>query len=80
MALLRKYRPPIDKLELQYIMRSWPTLIRQTTDPRVMDFAQNVWNRSFNPNWRPTVKQSQWIRELHREISEQEEEISLIED
>jgi hypothetical protein len=38
-----------------------------------------MWERSSNPTWLPTLKQSQWMRELHREINDRDEDVDLIE-
>ena len=70
----------MDRHELRSIMWTWPILMRQATDPQVLSFTAKMWERHFNPHWLPTLRQGQWIRELHREISEQDEVLVLIED
>ncbi|MCH1424290.1 MAG: hypothetical protein L7V15_04200, partial [Burkholderiales bacterium] len=71
---------PMDRHELRQIMCTWPILMRQATDDKVKKFAYYVWERSSEAAWLPTLKQGQWIRELHREISEQDDAPDLIED
>jgi len=71
---------PMDRHELLQIMCTWPILMRQATDDKVKKFAYYVWERSSEAAWLPTLKQGQWIRELHREISEQDDAPDLIED
>ena len=71
---------PMDRYELRRIMWTWPILMRQATDEKVKKFAYYVWESSAEAVWLPTLKQGQLIRELHREISEQDEAPDLIED
>ena len=66
--------------ELRRIMWTWPILMRQATDDKVKKFAYYVWEKSSEAFWLPTLKQGQWIRELHREITEQDDTPDLIED
>jgi hypothetical protein len=54
--------------------------MRQATDNKVKKFASYVWERSAVAGWLPTLRQAQWIRELHREISDQDDTPDLIED
>ena len=70
---------PMDRYELRHIMWTWPILMRQTTDPNVLNFACQMWEKHSNANWLPTLRQGQWMRALHREITEQDEVIELIE-
>tara|TARA_B110000211_G_scaffold126552_1_gene145693 strand:- start:196 stop:360 length:165 start_codon:yes stop_codon:yes gene_type:complete len=53
--------------------------MRQATDPQVLSFAYQMWEKHSNANWLPTLRQGQWMRALHREITEQDEIIELIE-
>ena len=71
---------PMDRHELRRIMWNWPILMRHATDDKVKKFAYYVWKRSAEAVWLPTLKQAQWIRELHREISDQDDTPDLIED
>ena len=71
---------PMDRYELRHIMWTWPILMRQSTDPQVLIFAAQMWEKHFNPNWLPTLRQGQWMRSLHLDITEQDEVLELIED
>ena len=71
---------PMDRYELRRIMWTWPILMRQATDDKVKKFSYYVWERSAEAVWLPTLKQGRLIRELHREISEQDDAPDLIED
>ena len=71
---------PMDRYELRHIMWTWPILMRQATDPQVLIFAAQMWEKHFNPNWLPTLRQGQWMRSLHLDITEQDEVLELIED
>ena len=71
---------PMDRHELRRIMWTWPTLMQQATDDKVKKFAYYVWVRSDDARWLPTLRQAQWIRELNREISDQDNAPDLIED
>ena len=71
---------PMDRYELRHIMWTWPILMRQATDPQVLIFASQMWEKHFNPNWLPTLRQGQWMRSLHLDITEQDEVLELIED
>lgn len=71
---------PMDRHELRRIMWTWPILMRQATDNKVKKFAYYVWEQSFEARWLPTLWQAQWIRELHREISDHDDAPDLIED
>ena len=55
-------------LELKQIMDSWPLLMSQTTDPWALKFTADIWELAVSPKWRPTLKQAQVMRQLHREI------------
>lgn len=70
---------PMKRSELRRIMKSWPLIFSQASDPAVQSFALNMWERSSNPIWLPSLKQSQWMRELHREINDRNEVADLIE-
>ena len=54
--------------------------MRQATDNKVKNFAYYVWEQSDDAGWLPTLRQAQWIRELNREISNQDDAPDLIED
>ena len=71
---------PMDRHELRRIMWTWPILMRQATDNKVKIFAYYVWEHSFEARWLPTLRQAQWIRELHHQISDQDDAPDLIED
>ena len=71
---------PMDSHELRRIMWTWPKLMRQATDNKVKNFVFYVWERSAEAGWLPTLRQAQWIRELNREISDQDDAPDLIED
>ena len=71
---------PMDRHELRRIMWTWLILMRQATDNKVKKFASYVWESSAEAGWLPTLRQAQWIRELHREISDQDDTPDLIED
>ena len=70
---------PMKRPELRRIMKSWPLIFSQASDPTVQSFALNMWERASNPMWLPSLKQSQWMRELHREINDRDEVADLIE-
>ena len=71
---------PMGRHELRRIMWTWPILMRQATDNKVKKFASYIWERSAVAGWLPTLRQAQWIRELNREISDQDDTPDLIED
>ena len=80
MSYSRYLNGPMDRHELRRLMWTWPKLMRQATDNKVTKFAFYVWERSAEAGWLPTLRQAQWIRELHREISDQDDAPDLIED
>ena len=71
---------PMDRHALRRIMWTWPILMRQATDNKVKNFAYYVWEQSDDAGWLPTLRQAQLIRELNREISDQDDTPDLIED
>jgi hypothetical protein len=77
-TLSRYDKGPMDRLELKRIMRSWPQLMSQTTDPWSKRFSTNIWEKSANPFWLPTLKQAHFMRILYQEISMEREDIHLL--
>ena len=49
-TLARYPNGPMDRYELRHIMWTWPILMRQATDPQVLSFAYQMWEKHFNPN------------------------------
>ena len=47
---------PMDRYELRHIMWTWPILMRQATDPHVLSFAYQMWEKHSNANWLPTLR------------------------
>ena len=79
-TLARYSKGPMDRYELKRIMLSWPKIMMQITDDWAFKFATNIWQRTSNPNWLPTLKQAHFIRALFREHGEGDEDMELIED
>ena len=71
----------MDKPELRKIIHDWPSVMRQATDPWAQRFAQDVWKKSGNGQWRPTLKQARVMRRMIRDLppGEAGDEVQLIE-
>lgn len=66
--------------ELRKIMGIWPSVMRQASDDWAQDFAQNVWKRSGNGQWRPTLRQAAVMRRMIRQLpDEQDPHLIIIE-
>lgn len=59
--------------ELRKIMRIWPSVMRQATDDWAQDFAQGVWQRSGNGQWRPTLRQAAVMRRMIRQLPDDQD-------
>ena len=44
-----------------------------------MGFAAEIWEKSADPMWLPTLKQAHFMRQLNREISKEDDNFDLIE-
>ena len=78
-TLARYARGPMERSELKRIMHSWPILMKQTSDPWAMGFAAEIWEKSADPMWLPTLKQAHFMRHLNREITKEDDNFDLIE-
>ena len=47
--------------------------------PWARQFTEDIWELSADPKWRPTLKQAHFIRQIHRERSERDIDVILIE-
>ena len=66
-TLSRYPKGPMDRAELRKMMKAWPFIMRQVTDPWALRFVSTIWEKSADPFWRPTLKQSHYIRLFLRE-------------
>jgi hypothetical protein len=60
----------MDGPSLRKIMQDWPSVMRQATDPWAQDFARDVWKRSGDGQWRPTLKQARIMRKMIRQLTD----------
>lgn len=58
------------RADLKRYLLIWPIVMRETTDDWAKEFALSIWRQSGEPQWLPTLKQSQVIRRLARDVAE----------
>lgn len=64
---VRETIPQISSVELNRLLRHWPTVMRVTTDDWAKKFAFSVWNQSGRKGWMPTLRQTKVMRTMVRE-------------
>ena len=77
-TLSRYPKGPMDRAELRKTIKAWPYIMRQVTDPWALRFISTIWEKSADPFWLPTLKQSQYVRLFLRENNYERGTIDLI--
>ena len=70
---------PMKRYELNELLLNWPKIMKQVSSPWARQFTEDIWELSADPKWRPTLKQAHFIRQIHRERSEGDIDVILIE-
>ena len=79
-TLSRYPKGGMDRLELNRMMKLWPKIMREVSNPWAKRFSADVWERHSDPVWLPTLKQAHFIRILYIEFIGKDEEVYLVED
>lgn len=64
----RETIPSITQPELARLLYHWPLVMRKATDDWAKGFAFSVWKQSGRKGWLPSLKQTQIMRAMVREL------------